>query len=125
MKKSYHEKSVGRKLFLQKKTDTGTCLSRSSCLQNEIKEERNWRELGHWGAAVPHPTKGRCQQKPQSGIRMLETCALSSSRKKPARIRQEPKRGNRIQAHETVFQTSSHRGLNASPSPHDPNSDVI
>lgn len=34
MKKSYHEKSVGRKLFLQKKTDKGTCPGRSSSVKN-------------------------------------------------------------------------------------------
>ena len=35
MKKNYSEKTEGRKLFLQKKADKSTCLSRSSFVKNQ------------------------------------------------------------------------------------------
>lgn len=41
MNKSYHKKLVGRKLFLRKRGDKNTCLSRSSFVKNPERKNGN------------------------------------------------------------------------------------
>ena len=46
MKKNYPEKIEGRKLFLQKKADKSTCLSRSSFVKNPQRMNGNEEKRG-------------------------------------------------------------------------------